>query len=161
PRFLTHLLPHLFVVVPGGAAACGGGYVNSPFVPVAVHETGLALGGHDPVAYFTQGRPVVGSPEHQALRGSVTYRFASLANLQTFQREPDRHAPRYGGFCAYGMSLGKKFPSDPRAWRIVEGRLYLNKDFDVQATWLKDLTENIASADGHWPRVERVPAEEL
>ena len=114
---------------------------------------GLAVHGFDVVAYFTEGRPTLGSAEHSLAHGGATYRFASAENLAAFEANPERYVPAYGGFCAYGVSVGKKFDGDPRAWRIVEGRLYLNLNEKIQETWLEDIDGNIVKADERWGRI--------
>jgi hypothetical protein len=116
-------------------------------------ERGLAVRGTDVVAYFTEGRPVAGRPEFTHAWGGATWRFASAANRDLFAGDPARYAPAYGGFCAYAVSEGYTAPIDPAAWRIVEGRLYLNYDRATQRTWERDIPGRIARADANWPRL--------
>ncbi|CAN0116614.1 unnamed protein product [Phaeothamnion confervicola] len=112
---------------------------------------GLAIEGYDPVAYFAEGR---------ARRGAVAYfhdwrgarwLFVSGTNRDAFAADPARYAPRYGGYCAYGMAQGYKAPIVPEAWSIVDGRLYLNYSRSVQRTWLADVPGYIAKAEANWP----------
>jgi YHS domain-containing protein len=84
---------------------------------------GLAVHGHDVVAYFADGTPTAGSDEFAHVYDGATYRFASRANLDAFKADPAKYAPAYGGFCAYGVAVGKKFDGDPRFWKMVDGRL--------------------------------------
>jgi YHS domain-containing protein len=84
---------------------------------------GLAVHGHDVVAYFADGAPALGSAEFSHVYDGATYRFASRANLDAFKADPAKYAPAYGGFCAYGVAVGKKFDGDPRFWKVVDGRL--------------------------------------
>lgn len=121
----------------------------------------LALHGYDPVAYFTAGQPTRGSDELAYVHDGAAYRFSSQANLDAFKAEPARYAPQYGGFCAYGVAVGKKFDGDPTLWKIEEGKLYLNLNEQIYATFLKDIDGNVEKADGNWPRIESVAASDL
>lgn len=114
---------------------------------------GAAIKGYDPVAYFTQARPVPGSAQFTLRHKGATFRFASAANRDAFAAAPERYAPQYGGFCAYGTSRGYKADIDPAAYTIVDGKLYLNYSKSVQATWNQDRAGYIAKADGQWPQV--------
>lgn len=113
----------------------------------------LAVGGYDPVAYFTEGKPVEGSPKLEFRWQGATWRFANQENLAAFQADPEKYAPQYGGYCAWAVSQGYTASADPDAWSIVDGKLYLNYDKDVQATWEKDIPGHISSADKNWPKV--------
>ena len=113
----------------------------------------LAVGGYDPVAYFTQGRPVKGSSAHQLRHKGAKWRFASQANLEKFRADPGKYAPRYGGYCAWAVSQGYTAKGDPQYWKIVDGKLYLNYDASVQARWEKDIPGFIRKADANWPGV--------
>jgi YHS domain-containing protein len=118
-------------------------------------EGGVALRGYDPVAYFTEARPVRGRPEFETRWQGVTWRFASAAHRDRFVAEPQRYAPSYGGFCAFAVSEGYTAPVDPAAWRIVDGRLFLNYDLSVQRRWERDMQTRIQRGDANWPEVER------
>jgi YHS domain-containing protein len=114
---------------------------------------GAAVRGYDPVAYFTEAKAVKGSPTYQvAYRGS-TFRFASQANRELFERDPARYAPQYDGFCAYGTAAGYKAAIDPSAFSIVDGKLYLNYNAEVQKKWRADIPGYIKKADKNWPNV--------
>ncbi len=117
---------------------------------------GYGVSGHDPVAYHTKGQPTVGDSAFTATHEGVTYRFASAANRDTFEADPETYAPQYGGFCAFGTAMGRKFPGDPNAWRIVDGKLYLNLNKDVQAQWVTDIPGFIRGADHNWPIIRTV-----
>lgn len=112
---------------------------------------GVAIGGADPVAYFSEGRFVEGSRKFAADWNGASWRFASAANRQRFLAEPERYAPRYGGYCAYAVAHNYTAKIDPEAWSIVEGRLYLNYDKSVRARWSKKQDEFIEQADQNWP----------
>jgi len=124
-------------------------------------EGPLALRGYDPVAYFTVGKPTLGSAVHQTKHDGAVYRFASAANQKAFEANPGKYTPQYGGFCAYGVSVAKKFDGDPLVWKIVNNRLFLNLNPDIQKTWEKDVSGNVKKADGNWPRIASKPAAAL
>ena len=126
---------------------------SSPISPVNVTPDGVAIKGYDPVAYFTDSRPIRGMPEFKYMWKSAEWRFASSEHLEMFKKEPDKFAPRYGGYCAYAVSQGKTADIDPEAWTIAEGELYLNLDKDVQKLWEKNMQEHIRKADENWPRM--------
>ncbi|MEJ1995040.1 MAG: YHS domain-containing (seleno)protein [Limibacillus sp.] len=113
----------------------------------------LAVDGHDPVAYFTMGKPVEGSADYEYEWNGATWRFASQENLESFKADPEKFAPQYGGYCAWAVSQGYTASADPDAWKIVDGKLYLNYSKDVQQRWSEDIPGNIAKADGNWPKV--------
>ena len=122
---------------------------------------GLAVHGHDVVGYFTEGKPTLGSDKFAIAHNGGTYRFASQANLDAFKADPAKYEPAYGGYCAYGAALGKKFDGDPRVWKIVDGKLYLNLNGDIATEWSKDVPGNVKKADGNWERIRSVAPEKL
>ncbi len=124
----------------------------SPFAS-NVDENGIALHGYDPVSYFTDQRPTLGLPAFQAMHEGATYRFASAAHRDAFLKTPARYIPQYGGYCALGVSGGGKYDIDPSAWRVENGKLYLNKNPSVQKAWLKDIPGYIVKADAKWPTI--------
>ncbi len=113
-----------------------------------------AIRGYDPVAYHTQSKPVPGKKKITHQWNGASWRFASKANRDLFVADPERYAPRYGGYCAYGTSQGYKVSTDPNAFAIVEGRLYLNYNKPVQTTWNKDRPGYIAKASQQWDVLE-------
>lgn len=121
----------------------------------------VILAGHDAVAYFTEGRPVEGSPEYTATYNGAIYRFSSFTNRDLFSQNPAKYAPQYGGFCAYGMTFGKKFEINGKAFEIVDGKLYVNKNEDVYKAWKEDVPGHIVEANGQWPNVKNTRAEKL
>ena len=114
---------------------------------------GLALSGYDPVAYFKVGKPVPGSPEFQMEWQGASWRFSNAENLAAFRGQPELYAPQYGGYCAWAVSQGHTASSDPEAWRIVDGKLYLNYSRSVQEKWQSDVPGNIRRADANWPGI--------
>ena len=121
--------------------------------PVNKTLFGNAIKGYDVVAYFTDGKPVEGSSDHEFEWNGATWRFASAQHRNLFAKDPAKYAPQYGGFCAFGVSRGYAVGIDPAAWKIVDGKLYLNYDRDVQAEWVKDIPGYIAKADANWPKI--------
>ncbi len=114
-----------------------------------------AIKGYDPVAYFDVQKPVVGNPEFTASHGGQKYQFASAKNRDVFTANPDKYAPQYGGYCAFGASRGYKAAVDPAAFTIRDGKLYINHDAKVKAAWEKDVTGYIKLADEKWPTTEK------
>jgi YHS domain-containing protein len=111
---------------------------------------GVAIKGHDPVAYFTMNKPVKGSPSFMAKHDGATYWFASAEHQQMFTAQPAKYVPQYGGYCAYGVAKGAKPDIDPTAFSVVDGKLYLNLNPDVQSRWLKDVPGYVKTADENW-----------
>ena len=140
-RLLT--LP-LFCLIASGAMAA-----DEVFVADSV-----AIRGYDPVAYFTAGAPVKGEPQFRHEWNGGVWLFSNRDNLERFKADPERHAPQFGGFCAFGMSRGYKVGTDPAAFTIHDGKLYLNYSLPVQATWLKDTDTYIDKADANWVTLE-------
>ena len=109
-----------------------------------------AIRGYDAVAYFTAGKPMKGSKEFSvSYKGAVWY-FSSKQNADLFKGNPEKYVPQYGGYCAYGMSDNHKAPTEPDAWTIINGKLYLNYNKDVQTKWNKKQQEYIITADKNW-----------
>lgn len=132
--------------------------VSTPAVAAkAPVHTGLlgnvAVGGYDPVAYFNEGRPVPGSRAFTATHQGAQYRFASAANRDAFIAQPGRYAPQYGGYCAWAVSQGYTALGDPKVWKIVNGKLYLNYNAEVGRRWAQDIPGHIRRADANWPKV--------
>ena len=112
---------------------------------------GAAIGGYDPVAYFSQSAPVLGDPAHSTTWKGAEWRFANAENKAAFEADPEAYAPQYGGFCAYAASKNAIAPTSPDAWTVHEGKLYLNYSTDVRSVWRQDIPGNIALADANWP----------
>ncbi len=108
------------------------------------------ISGYDPVAYFTEGRPVRGTGFYVSVLDGVTYVFASAQNKTLFDADPQKYLPAYGGYCAYGLGVGKKFVASPEVWKIVDGTLYLNLDTKIQQSWEKDISGYIAKGNKNW-----------
>jgi YHS domain-containing protein len=113
----------------------------------------LAVGGYDPVAYFTDGKPVEGAKAFAHEYKGATWRFASAANLAAFKADPEKYAPQYGGYCAWAAAQGYTAKGDPKNWKVVGGKLYLNYNSDIQKKWEKDVPGFIAKGDANWPAI--------
>lgn len=121
---------------------------------------GLALRGYDPVAYFAAGKPVIGTATYTATHNGASYRFANEENLKAFNANPETYVPQYGGYCAFGVAVGAKFDGDPELWKIVDGKLYLNLNPDIQEQWQKDVAGHITKADTNWQGIkDKAPAD--
>ena len=124
-----------------------------------MHST-PGIGGYDPVSYFTEGKPQRGSGYHVADYKGVTYAFASEEHKDMFQDNPQKYAPAYGGWCAYGVAVGKKFVADPEVWKVVNGKLYLNLDRAIQSKWKKDIPGYIKTANKNWTEIhDKAPSD--
>ena len=143
----------------GIAFFTGARVVSAPLASAAPAETRLAIRGYDPVAYFTDGKPVEGKPEFQTVWHGATWHFASAAHRDLFISNPNHYAPQYDGYCAMGVSYedGHKDTVDPQAWTIVDSKLYLNNSMHWREVWRQNTAENIARADKNWPTVKDRP----
>jgi hypothetical protein len=120
----------------------------------AVNATrGVALAGYDVLAYFEDGKAVKGSPAFAHTWQGVSWHFATAARQAKFAAAPETFAPRFGGFCAYGVSRGYAVDIDPQAWAVEGGKLYLNYSTSVQRTWNQDRAGYISKAEAQWPAV--------
>lgn len=121
----------------------------------------LALHGYDPVAYFTEGAPTPGHADHAVVHEGAAYYFASAENQKAFVRDPARYSPAFGGFCAYGVSVGKKFDGDPRYWTVHEDRLYLNLNAEIARKFEADVPGAVAKAGKQWRKIEHAAIGDL
>jgi YHS domain-containing protein len=150
------------IVVAGAALAVRrgvlerlAGFEELPPTPIFA-EDGLAIRGTDPVAYFREGRPVVGDAAFEADWKGTRWRFASARNRDDFLATPERFAPQYGGFCAWAVAArGKLYSTQPENWSVVDGKLYLNFNDDIQRKWEADIDGFITRADKRWPEIVR------
>ncbi|MEM7360178.1 MAG: YHS domain-containing (seleno)protein [Pseudomonadota bacterium] len=124
-------------------------------------DNAVTLSGHDAVAYFTENQAVEGSAAFTSVYDGAIFYFSSAKNRDTFNANPAKYAPQYGGFCAYGTALGKKLPVDGKAFEVVDGKLYVNKNLDVYETWVEDKEENITEANSQWKVIKSVAAQDL
>jgi YHS domain-containing protein len=115
-------------------------------------SNGLAIKGYDPVAYFLQQKAIEGADAFSFDWNGAKWKFISQANVDSFKLAPEKYAPQYGGYCAYGCSEGHKSPTDPNAWTIIDNKLYLNYSLKVKEWWIKDTTSRIKSANEYWEK---------
>lgn len=120
---------------------------------VVYQSSGAAINGYDPVAYFTMKKPVEGDAAHSTDWNGATWRFSSAENLATFSADPEKYAPKYGGYCAFAVSRGYTASTDPAAWSIVDGSLYLNYSKGVRSRWNSEQAANIEAGDNNWPGI--------
>ena len=121
--------------------------------PVFTARGNLAIRGYDPVAYFTEGKAVKGDKDFTLGWQGADWRFASAGNRDAFSEDPEKYAPQYGGYCAWAVSRNYTAPTDPDAFTLVNGKLYLNYNKRVMRQWLEDRDRNIEQADENWPAV--------
>lgn len=115
---------------------------------------GTAINGYDAVAFFKESKPVKGSAMYTYNYKDAKWLFTSKENLDMFMGMPEKYAPQYGGYCAYGTSEGHKAPTKPETWTIVNGKLYFNYNNQVKQMWMKDQAHRIDLADQKWPEVK-------
>ena len=129
--------------------------------PVNVSAAKIALKSHDPVAYFTVGKPVLGSEAFSAEHEGAIYRFSSQENLNAFKADPAKYAPQHGGFCRMGAALGKKLDGDPTLFRVDNGKLSVYSYPAALKGYSGDVAGNGAKADAKWPGIKNVAPKDL
>jgi YHS domain-containing protein len=122
----------------------------APKARMNVDSNGVILKGYDPVAYLTRHQAVKGNPAIQTRFGGAIYYFVSVADKVAFRKNPSRYVPQYGGFCAYHMSKGELKDSDPAAFIIYKGKLYVCSGADSAKEFRSNIDENIRKADDYW-----------
>jgi YHS domain-containing protein len=118
-----------------------------------MREDGVAILGYDTVAYFTDGRAMQGEPEFEYVWDGSRWWFATAEHRDLFAREPERYAPRFGGYCTGGMALGYKMVADPENWHIVDGQLYLHHSEKSLNKAVAAPKPVIAKAEETWQRL--------
>lgn len=136
-----------------GAAALFAPSVLRADAPMIFAPGGVAINGYDPVAYFDDARHRKGSGDVALMWKGATWHFASVANRDRFEADPMGMAPQFGGYCAWAVSRGYTASTDPAAWTIHDGRLYLNYSLRVRAMWSRDIPGNIRRGEANWPDV--------
>ncbi len=129
------------------------GFSGTAMAADYAHST-PAVQGYDVVTYHTAKRPLRGNGHFVTTHDGATYQFSSAENLGLFKANPDKYVPAYNGYCAFGVSVGKKFIGDPEVWRVVDGKTYLNLDASIQGEWLKDVPGRIETADTKWKKIK-------
>ncbi len=149
-KWLTRTLALAALAFTTLLAGCG-----TPYATVK-NSTGdpVMLLGYDPVAYFTQGKPVKGTPQHQVKLPDRTYYFASPEHKTLFEQQSAKHEPQYGGFCSSGAAYAIKLGSDPTSWQIMDGRLFIFGDVLGHEAWKVDPAWNVNHGDTLWPQIK-------
>ncbi|MEM8875600.1 MAG: YHS domain-containing (seleno)protein [Planctomycetota bacterium] len=121
----------------------------------------MAIGCYDPVAYFTEREPMEGDFTVSSTHHGAQYWFVSEEHKAMFDANPDHYAPQYGGYCAFGAAIAKKFNGDPLVWAVIDDKLYLNINEYVAEKLNDDQAGFIEKADAKWPEIKNVPADEI
>lgn len=140
-KSLFHLISLVVVLFAGIANAASP--INSKGGSSAIH-------GYDTVAYFTESKAVKGDDQFAVEYNGATWLFSQAENKALFEAEPEKYAPQYGGYCAYGAAQNAVVDIDPDAWHISDGKLFLNYSARVQKKWLAEKPEFISKADAYW-----------
>lgn len=151
----------LSIVVSTAAVGYAGAYDLTSKAPVNVSNAKIALQSHDPVAYFTVGKPVLGQERFSAEHEGAIYRFSSEANLAAFKADPAKYAPLHGGFCQQGAAGGRKLDGDPNLFRVANGRLALFSYPAAVEAFNKDPEGNAKKAEANWPNIKDKTPREL
>ena len=148
-RFLVRLSVFSLLLLAVGCGQPASSQVSEIYAP-----GNKALDGYDPVAFFSDSMPVKGSANYSYNWKGADWLFASTEHLDQFKADPEKYAPQFGGYCAYGCSQGHKAPTKPETWTIVSGKLYLNYNGDVKKMWTADRDALIEKANTNWPTVK-------
>jgi YHS domain-containing protein len=130
-------------------------------IEVNANGNDLAIKGYDTVSYFTKGAPTKGSDKFTAAYNGAIYQFSTADNRDLFQSDPSKYAPQYGGFCAFGVTMNKKFDTDPMAWHIRGDKLYLNLNKNVQKKWVTDIPGYIETAQTNWTDIKGLTEDQI
>lgn len=122
-------------------------------VDAVYNDSGLAIGGYDPVAYFTEQRPVWGNSKYTHQWQGVTWQFDSETNKKLFAANPEKYAPQYGGYCAYAVAKGAIAQGDPNSWSVIDNKLYLNYSPAIKQRWSNNINGYTSRADANWPKL--------
>jgi YHS domain-containing protein len=152
PALTVALVVGMVLFAPNSANAAPKAEGNET-TKVNVDSKGVIFKGYDAVAYFTQGKPVKGNPEINSSYQGATYLFSSTANKAAFDKNPASYAPQYGGFCAYGVSIGGLFDIEGPGAFVYQDKLYLCGNAAALRMFRKDIKSNIAKADANWAKL--------
>ena len=144
------MLKFAFAALAIVAFSAGAAFARSSEIYTGTFSS-LAVGGYDTVAYFKENKPVLGKAEFSTDYKGTIWRFSSKENLEAFKTNPTAYAPQFGGYCAWAVAHNYTASGDPQVWSVVQGKLYLNYDRDVQAQWSKDIPRYIADGNKNWP----------
>jgi YHS domain-containing protein len=149
-RSITSWLTVVVLAVMAALAAPNSAWAKDAPIYTALFSK-VAVSGYDPVAYFTENKPVKGDPKFSFDYMGAKWQFSSAENRDKFAAAPQSFAPQYGGYCAWAVSQGYTASGDPMFWKIVQGKLYLNFDAAVQKKWETDIPGFIQKANTNWP----------
>lgn len=123
--------------------------------PVFYQDQGFALGGYDPVSFFLSERPLQGQKGFALQWKGAVWLFATAEHQAMFEANPRAFAPRYGGYCAYGVGRGNLSSGDPLAYEIHDGALYMMHSQEVLLRWRQARDQHMSNAEDHWPDLLR------
>lgn len=142
----------LFLIVGIGIAVAvwvGTGKIER-VKPVNTTAENLAVKGFDTVAYFTAQASVAGNPNYEYVWNGAKWLFSSAENRDMFMKNPEKYAPQFGGYCSYAVSKGYTADGDPNAWKIIDGKLYLNYNQKVKEMWQQNQEQFIKEGEKNW-----------
>jgi YHS domain-containing protein len=139
----------LFLIVGIGIFAANCSNAES-FKQVNTTAENIAIKGFDTVAYFAENGAVQGKPEFEFVWNGAKWLFANAENLEKFKANPEQFAPQFGGYCSFAVSKGYTADGDPNAWKIVDGKLYLNYSPKVKEMWEKEQEQRIKDGEKNW-----------
>ena len=122
--------------------------------PLNIDKNGVAIHGYDPVAYFSEGKATKGDPRYQSSYAGATYYFQSSADKETFDRDPTKYVPQYGGYCAMAMTMGKLEDVEPNYFLVHDGKLLLQRNEKAHMMFAKDPVANHKKADESWEKIQ-------
>ncbi|SNX28052.1 YHS domain-containing protein [Polynucleobacter meluiroseus] len=146
-KLLTHIILAVAALLISATSICAAPAINTLSSGLFERQTGTAIRGYDPVAYFVSNKPVKGKEDFSFDWNGAKWLFSSQDNLNLFKANPEKYAPQYGGYCAYGVAVDNLVSIEPDKFTIIGGKLYLNYDADVQSTWRKTSEKYISDAD--------------
>ncbi len=158
----------LLVALTANVACAGQNQMMSKEGSMSRHEMTTSVAnsivgvqGYDLVSYRNNEKPLKGNGNHIVEHHGITYLFINKENQEAFASDPHKYLPAFGGYCAYGVAVGKKFVGDPDVWKIVDNKLYLNLDNKIQGIWNKDISGNIQKAENSWQQIKHKKAADL
>lgn len=148
--------PFLIFVLIAGIAACLAACGRTEGIEkVNKTDDGLALRGFDAVAYFAVNSAVKGEPKFEYAWNGAKWLFSSADNLEKFKKDPVAYAPQFGGYCSYAVSQGYTADGDPQAWKVVDGKLYLNYNQKAKEAWEKEQDKFIKDGEKTWTEFQK------